>query len=47
MYAYPISHTAATEAILVCRGEKLEKSDIYDRKKLINWMAMRMPDLIS
>lgn len=47
VYGFQISHSAATEAILTCRGVNLEKSDYYDRKKLVEWMAKRMPDLIS
>lgn len=47
VYGFNLMHSAATEAILVCRGPKLENSDRYDRKKLVEWMARRMPDLVA
>ena len=46
-YNFPITHTAATEAIFCARGELLEKSSYFSHKKMVDWMARRVPDLVE
>jgi hypothetical protein len=46
-YGFPITHTAATEGMFVARGELLENGGKFNRTKMVEWMARRVPDLID
>jgi hypothetical protein len=46
-YNFPITHTAATEGMFCARGELLEKSNYFSHKKMVDWMARRVPDLVE
>jgi hypothetical protein len=44
-YSLKISNLKASEVILYCRGNKMERSDNFDRKKLLDWIQTQFPNL--
>jgi|688.fasta_scaffold190636_3 hypothetical protein len=35
----------ATEAMMFCRGGNLQNYQAYDRQRLVDWLAARLPSL--
>ena len=44
-YGLKISNLKAIEVILYCRGHEMERSDNFDRKKLLDWIQTQFPNL--